>query len=577
MREVWKSKLSRAGIVALLTLGLAATTAQAAVPTTALVEGSLAAASGGAVTDGEYAVMFLLYKTAVDAGPLWQEGANVQVTGGQFSHLLGSTTPLDAATLAQAGYFAIKVGTDPDLPRTPLASAPFAVWTASAAGLDCSGCLPLTMLVPEEVAAYAKAADLANAATTGKLADLAGAPDFSVFAVAATLAKVASTGAYADLSGTPDLSPFASASALADLAPAADLAAMAKSADLSKAAVTGAYEDLADEPALPELGKSCGTGLVVEAINDDGTLSCVEGAGTELLPSDLSVVSNNLLTNIFTDKFSSSAAVNIPDNNPTGGSSTIAVADVGIAQKLTVTIKVTNSDISTVTIKLYDPANAEFVLHKTSGSGDNVDTTYPAPTKTVSGDLTSWHGKNPKGNWRLLVIDGKFLNNTTDGQIVSWSVNLTTLSSKKINVKGELIVDGTLTLGAGGLVPVGLVMPFNAASCPTGWSAADGANNLPDLRGRMAIGVGSLPQGGSVTLRQTGGSHKWHIYGGGTSWGRGWRAWYWGWWGNQDLINHGIGWQGEANAEAVIGKSQSWSGWYDHLPPYTGLLYCVKN
>jgi hypothetical protein len=55
--------------------------------------------------------------------------------------------------------------------------------------------------------------------------------------------------------------------------------------------------------------------------------------------------------------------------------------------------------------------------------------------------------KNPKGTWRLKVIDTAFLNNTTDGQVVKWSVNLQTLSSKKIQIKGDLIVDGATTIG----------------------------------------------------------------------------------------------------------------------------------
>ncbi|MFZ4579436.1 MAG: hypothetical protein ACOYOB_13670, partial [Myxococcota bacterium] len=38
-------------------------------------------------------------------------------------------------------------------------------------------------------------------------------------------------------------------------------------------------------------------------------------------------------------------------------------------------------------------------------------------------------------------------NNTTDGQVVAWSVNLQTLSSKKIQIKGDLIVDGATTIG----------------------------------------------------------------------------------------------------------------------------------
>jgi subtilisin-like proprotein convertase family protein len=167
------------------------------------------------------------------------------------------------------------------------------------------------------------------------------------------------------------------------------------------------------------------------------------------LPADgIDELSNGLIWNQFTDVFASAAALAIPDNNPIGGFSEIVVGDVGLAQKLTVSVELANSDISAVQVSLYDAANQEYVLYNKGGKkGDGIKTSYPTPTKTVSGDLTYWVGKNPKGTWRLKVIDTAFLNNTTDGQVVAWSVNLQTLSSKKIQVKGDLIVDGATTIG----------------------------------------------------------------------------------------------------------------------------------
>ncbi|MFZ4578929.1 MAG: proprotein convertase P-domain-containing protein [Myxococcota bacterium] len=548
---------------------LAPAAAWASIPTTTLVEGALAGADGSPVADGDYTMRFSLYKTSVDSNPVWSEGpVQVAVKDGQLSYLIGTTAPLAASDLAQAAWLGIQVATDPELTRTPLASAPFALRSTEANGIACSGCLPLSTFDQNEVSAYVNAQNLATVATSGNLADFSGAPDFSVYATASKLAKVASTGSYADLSGVPDLSGAAKVADLADYAKGSAVALYAKAANLKKVATTGAYADLANLPTVPKLGVLCGTGLVVKGIKADGSMDCVAGAATVLKGDDLAVVSNGLLTNIFTDVFANTTAVGIPDNNPTGASSTIVVGDVGSAQKLTVSIKVTNSDISTLTVKLYDANNTEYVLHKTSGSGASIDTTYPAPTAVVSGDLTTWVGKNPKGNWRLLVIDGKFLNNTTDGQIVSWSVNLTTMSNKKINVKGDLYVDGSITLAAGSPVPAGMILPFNQAACPAGWSPADGASNRPNLLGRFPIGIGALPQGGSVALRDNGGSHMWRIYGGGTGWGS--RGCF-----NQDLINHGIGWQGETDVTA--GRGTGWTGYSNHLPPYAGLLYCVKD
>jgi len=173
-----------------------------------------------------------------------------------------------------------------------------------------------------------------------------------------------------------------------------------------------------------------------------------------VLPADgLNEISNDLLFNQFVDDFDSpNTPVPIKDNNPTGVSDELVAPDVGIAQDLTVTISITNSDLLTVKVVLYDPNNAEYVLYDKNGPGTELGTSYPAPTEPVSGDLTTWIGKNPKGIWRLEVIDTGFKDNETDGQINSWSVGIKTLSSKKVLVKGDLIVDGNITsLGGKGI------------------------------------------------------------------------------------------------------------------------------
>lgn len=45
--------------------------------------------------------------------------------------------------------------------------------------------------------------------------------------------------------------------------------------------------------------------------------------------------------------------------------------------------------------------------------------------------------------------------------------------------------------GGGGIVPIGAVMAFNLASCPNGWTIADGAGGRPDLRGEFIRGLDS--------------------------------------------------------------------------------------
>jgi len=45
--------------------------------------------------------------------------------------------------------------------------------------------------------------------------------------------------------------------------------------------------------------------------------------------------------------------------------------------------------------------------------------------------------------------------------------------------------------GTGYDVPLGAVVAFNLASCPTGYSPANGSNGTPDLRGEFIRGLDS--------------------------------------------------------------------------------------
>jgi hypothetical protein len=79
-------------------------------------------------------------------------------------------------------------------------------------------------------------------------------------------------------------------------------------------------------------------------------------------------------------------------------------------------------------------------------AGMDLKATYPDPDKPLTGDLTKWYGKNPKGKWRIWVVDASYKDNQTDGQL-KWSIGMQTLSNKKIQIKGDLIVDGKLIIG----------------------------------------------------------------------------------------------------------------------------------
>jgi subtilisin-like proprotein convertase family protein len=441
------------GSLLIVAIAWSSTAALAAVPSKTTIEGALVSTGGGPVADGDYAVIFSLYKDAVGGSAVWFEGpVTVAVKSGSFTYLLGSATALSQAALASlgsGGYLGLKVGTDPELERRPVASVLFAMRAGVAEGLDCSGCIGAGQVDAALLAPFAKAADLAKVATSGKYADLEGGPDLSAYVKASALATAAFSGAYSDLTGVPDLSKYLVASDLADVAKTGSYADLSGTPSLSKVATTGSYADLGNLPTLAVLNKSCGTGLVVKGLKADGTYECVTAMDPSAFPPDaIDEISNGLIANQFVDSVAGKTGVAIPDNNPIGVSDVIDFPDIGLAQKIGISVNITNSKINFIVVSLIDPAGTEYVLHSKTGTGTVLKTTFPDPTKTVSGDLTTWLGKNPKGKWYLKVVDSDYLNNTTDGAIASWSIDLQTLSSKKVQVKGDLIVTGSITSSA---------------------------------------------------------------------------------------------------------------------------------
>jgi cysteine-rich repeat protein len=400
--------------------------AQAAIPNTALVEGALLATGGGPAADGDYAMTFSLLQGADDT-VVWSEGpTTVKVASGTFVHALGSVQALSPTLLAgkDALSLRIQIGADPALPKQPLHSTLFAWRAGLSEGLACSGCVTAAHLNAKVIDDLIAGGTLSKVAKSGAFTDLSGGPDLSGYALAAKLATVATSGAYADLLGLPDLNAYA------------------KAATLATVAVSGAYADLEGLPVLAKVDAACGTGLVMKGIQADGTYACVQAMDPTALPKDaLDEVSNGLLTNQFNEvAVSTKTPTDVPDNNPVGVSDLIEVPDYGIAQVLTISAEVTNSDTANLRITAIDPGGSKYVLWNKTAKGTSVKTTWPSLTKTVSGDLTTWIGKNPKGKWYLEVVDTAFLNNGTDGALKGWSVNVQVMASAKVGVGGALLL-----------------------------------------------------------------------------------------------------------------------------------------
>ena len=370
-------------LAALATLftGLASGSAS---PATVAVEGRLQAANGAAVADGNYALTFSLFAAASGGQAFWSEAAPaVAVKGGAFRHALGSIKALNPSVLGTPAqvWLAIQVANEPELGRSRVHAGAFARRAAIAQEVQCTGCVSVLALKAD-----------------GDL-DLGGN---------ALKAKLLNTASIQALS----------------------INGQAFSGDGSK--LTGIK--------LP--AGSCGAGKVAVGIQADGKLNCVNAGGAS---AALEQLSGGLLTTAYAQPVASKNTPKaIEDNNPIGTIDEITVPDIGAVKKLTVTLKISNSDLSGVEVVLYDPANTPYVLHK-GAPGKLLEATYPEPDKTVSGDLSAWTGKNPKGKWRLRVIDGKFLNNKTDGALEAWSIDILANVSKQITSLGSFVTAGGFT------------------------------------------------------------------------------------------------------------------------------------
>jgi hypothetical protein len=106
------------------------------VPAQLVYQGRLLKADGSPVTEA-LSISFALYETSTAGSPLWSEQHTVDPSDGFFEVVLGdsaggatasSQVPLPAVIDGRQLWLGIKAGSDPEMsPRTPLASAPYAL------------------------------------------------------------------------------------------------------------------------------------------------------------------------------------------------------------------------------------------------------------------------------------------------------------------------------------------------------------------------------------------------------------------------------------------------------------------
>ena len=437
---------ARAALLAMLA-GLLAlpSLASASVPTSTTLEGVLASAGGAPAADGDYDLTFGLYDAATNGNTVWTEGpVKVKVTSGRFTYAVGSSKALDAATIAAAPslFLGVKVGADPELPRQAVRSVFFALAAQTANGVTCTGCIGADHISNGSIPAAKLGFNYAGSATKGGAAlDLS-----CTNCVTVGMMKFDSD---VDLAGNSIKAKNGTFSG--DLA-AQTVTAVSFAGDGSK--LTGIKT-----PA----GTCSKAGEVVKGIANDGSLICVAAMDPNALPKDgLNEISNDLISNQFIDTITAKDKnVPIPDFTGVDGISNIEFPDIGVAQTFEVSIEINNTDLSNVSIVILPPDDKKTGILVCDPCGQKDAKVYKVtlpPTKTASGDLQAWVGKNPKGTWNLKVKDNAFcipqqagnaalcnVNGKTDGQIVDWSIKIQTLSNKKVQVAGNLIVDGNVT------------------------------------------------------------------------------------------------------------------------------------
>ena len=108
--------------------------------------------------------------------------------------------------------------------------------------------------------------------------------------------------------------------------------------------------------------------------------------------------------------FSNTTNVNIPDNNPTGATSSISVNRTGASNSVKITYNIVHTYIGDLKVQLIDPTGVVSTLRSnTGGSANNIN-----ESKTVNKGSTS-----ATGTWKLKVIDSA---GADTGYINSWSI-----------------------------------------------------------------------------------------------------------------------------------------------------------
>ena len=109
----------------------------------------------------------------------------------------------------------------------------------------------------------------------------------------------------------------------------------------------------------------------------------------------------------------STAAVAIKDNDPTGVTSTIKIADSKTIKNAKITVKINYSYIGALVVEARHGSIKALLAHNEGGSGTSIDKTF---------EVNAFNGASTSGDWTLTVIDGDAYGDS--GNLESWNVEL---------------------------------------------------------------------------------------------------------------------------------------------------------
>jgi len=115
-------------IVLLILTGLTGVAQAQSIPRLISYQGRLISDLAVPVPDGAYTVEFSLFTDSVGGTSIWTESASINAFNGFFTHLLGSTVPLQSNLFSEnaALFLDIQLDGEAIMPRAQLVSAPFA-------------------------------------------------------------------------------------------------------------------------------------------------------------------------------------------------------------------------------------------------------------------------------------------------------------------------------------------------------------------------------------------------------------------------------------------------------------------